>query len=101
MSERIRVSPQVALEASRNLVAKFGYAKHEVGPALNFLLPLMHPVGPATIEHAWALMSRYDLSIWDAAIVASALAARCTVLYSEDFQHGQAFEGARVVNPFI
>ena len=99
--DRIRVSPQVALEASNNLVRKFGYEKHEIGPALDFLLPLIHPVHAETIERAWGLMSRYGFKIWDAAIVAAALSAGCAVLYTEDLQHDQTIEGVRIVNPFL
>jgi predicted nucleic acid-binding protein len=42
----------------------------------------------------------HQLSIWDALIVRAALLAGCRVLYSEDFAHGQRFEGLEVVNPF-
>ena len=98
---RTRVSPQVALESANNLIRKLGYERHEIGPSLDFLLPLMHPTTAGTIEHAWALMARYQLKIWDAAIFAAAISAHCTVLYSEDFQHGQTIEGLRIVNPFL
>ncbi len=43
-----------------------------------------------------ALMRRLD-----SPIVAAALEARCSILYSEDFQHGQKFSDLRVVNPFL
>ena len=34
-------------------------------------------------------------------IVCAARSAGCTVLYSEDLQHGQRFGSLRVVNPFL
>jgi len=37
---------------------------------------------------------------WDALIVESAIAGGAARLYSEDFQHGRAFEDLRVENPF-
>jgi predicted nucleic acid-binding protein len=43
----------------------------------------------ATIDRAAAVATRYQLSHWDALIVASALLAGCDTLYSEDLQHGQ------------
>ena len=44
---------------------------------------------------------RYDLSHWDALIVAAALATDCDTLYSEDMQDGQVFDGRLTVkNPF-
>lgn len=100
-SGRMRVSSQVALESANNLIQKLGYEKHEVGPALDFLLPLMHPTTAETIAHAWTLMARYQFKIWDAAILAAALSARCTVLYTEDLHHGQTLEGLKIVNPFL
>jgi len=41
------------------------------------------------------------LSCWDALIVHSAKQAGCSVLLSEDLQHGQVIDGVRIVNPFI
>ena len=41
------------------------------------------------------------LSFWDALIVRSARAGGCTVLLSEDLQHGQSYEGVQVENPFV
>ena len=44
---------------------------------------------------------RYQLSHWDALIVAAALEAGCDLLYSEDMQHEQLFDGrVKVKNPF-
>jgi predicted nucleic acid-binding protein len=38
---------------------------------------------------------------YDSQIIAAALAAGCTVLYSEDMQHGQLIDGTlSIVNPF-
>lgn len=55
----------------------------------------------AMLRHAWVLQDRHQLSFWDALIVAAALACRCSLLYSEDLQHGKKYEGLRVVNPFV
>ncbi|MCC6221522.1 MAG: PIN domain-containing protein [Deltaproteobacteria bacterium] len=41
------------------------------------------------------------ISFWDALIVASAAAAKCAVLWSEDLNHGQLLQGVRVKNPFV
>lgn len=53
-----------------------------------------------TIAGAWALQDRYQLSWWDALIVASAQLAGCRYLLTEDLQHGQDLGGVEVVNPF-
>jgi predicted nucleic acid-binding protein len=48
-----------------------------------------------------ALAERYGLSVYDAMIVASALIAGCTTLWSEAMQDGLLVEGElRIMNPF-
>ncbi len=42
-----------------------------------------------------------QLSLWDALIVRAAQASGCRVLYTEDLQHGQDFDGLQIVNPFV
>ena len=54
-----------------------------------------------TYDRARQLAERYALSWYDALIAASALLADCTILYSEDFQHGLVLDRKlKVVNPF-
>ena len=52
------------------------------------------------VEQAWHLQSRYQLSWWDALIIAAARATRCEFLLTEDLQDGQLFDSLRVVDPF-
>jgi predicted nucleic acid-binding protein len=48
------------------------------------------------------LIEKYDFQLFDAIIIASALEARCKILYSEDFQHKQIVEDQlTIINPFI
>lgn len=42
----------------------------------------------------------YQLSFWDALVVQAALQSDCSVLYSEDLQHGRRINGLEIVNPF-
>jgi predicted nucleic acid-binding protein len=44
--------------------------------------------------------NRYQLSVYDAMIVASAQQAGCKFLYTEDLQHGMAILGLTIRNPF-
>jgi predicted nucleic acid-binding protein len=53
-----------------------------------------------SFEVAWGLQEQYQLSWWDALIVAAARSAGCAVLLTEGLQHGQDFDGLRVVDPF-
>jgi predicted nucleic acid-binding protein len=42
----------------------------------------------------------HGFSFWDALIVRAAKQSGCSVLFSEDFQHGRKVDGVRVVDPF-
>ncbi len=60
-------------------------------------------VRPLRSELVRAAMRRSDesqLSYWDALIVETAIDAGTTILLTEDLQHGQEFNGLRVVDPF-
>jgi len=60
-------------------------------------------VVPLDLEtHALGLdvAERYRFSVYDGLIVAAALRAGCTVLYSEDLQHGQTIDGLTIRSPF-
>ncbi|MEO6079181.1 MAG: PIN domain-containing protein [Steroidobacteraceae bacterium] len=59
------------------------------------------PVDAAVVREARAIELRYKLNWWDSLILAAAQQQHCTVLYSEDFQHGATLGGVKVVNPFI
>jgi predicted nucleic acid-binding protein len=50
---------------------------------------------------ALGLKQRYQVSYWDAAIIAAAKALGAAVLYSEDLNHDQNYGGVRVENPFL
>lgn len=53
------------------------------------------------VAEALLLRQRARISWYDSLIVAAALEAKCSVLYSEDLQHGQKFEGLTIKNPFL
>ena len=60
------------------------------------------PLTIETHEAALLLAERYRFTIYDSLIVASAIHAGCTTLYSEDFQHDQKVGATlRIRNPFV
>jgi predicted nucleic acid-binding protein len=66
------------------------------------LCPDQLPITIDTHQAALAIAERYGYRIYDALIVASALEARCAILYSEDMQDGQVIEKRLTVrNPFL
>jgi predicted nucleic acid-binding protein len=55
-----------------------------------------------TIEKAIFIKGNYQLQWFDSLIIASALEANCTVLYSEDMHHNLIVENKlRILNPFL
>ena len=70
---------------------------------VNLVLQPMNQVGssPALIESALRLRSEHSFSFYDSLIIASALQAKCQLLYSEDMQHLQRVGNLQIVNPFL
>lgn len=60
----------------------------------------VQPVNLHTVEDALELCQGFQISYWDAAILAAARQSDCDRLLSEDLSHGQDYGGVRVVNPF-
>lgn len=57
------------------------------------------PLDVETHEFGLDLAERYRYSICDCLILAAALRAGCSTLYSEDLQHGQRIDRLTIVNP--
>jgi predicted nucleic acid-binding protein len=57
---------------------------------------------PVLVEEAMRIYNRYQLQYWDSLIVAAALEAGCSALYSEDMSDGQIIDNMMtVINPFL
>jgi predicted nucleic acid-binding protein len=76
----------------------------EIRRALDGIKVLCPDPLPLTLDThgvALAIAEKYGYRIYDALIVASALEARCAILYSEDMQDGQVIDGRLTIrNPF-
>lgn len=59
------------------------------------------PTDGLVVGGAWTVQDRYGLSWWDALVVSAAQVAGCAWLLTEDLQHGQAFDGVTVADPFL
>ncbi len=83
---------------------KFNMSWSDISIALEAIRTLCHPalgISLATHEAAVKIAGRYGYTIYDSLIVASALEAKCTVLYSEDMGSGQVInESLTIRNPF-
>jgi predicted nucleic acid-binding protein len=100
-SRRGRISFQVLQEFYVNVAQKWPAAKEDARAEVRDLMawkPIA--VDSAVIERGWKIQDRYQLSFWDALIVAAAKVSLCGFLLTEDLQAGQNIEGVVVVNPF-
>jgi predicted nucleic acid-binding protein len=83
---------------------KLGMSWKEVKEFLDLvsiLCPKPVPISLDTHRGALTIAEKYGYGIYDALIVAAALEAACTTLYSEDLQDGQFIERQLTIrNPF-
>jgi predicted nucleic acid-binding protein len=97
------VSVQILNEFTAVARRKLQMPWAEVGEAVEAFLVLCPSPVPVTLEihgAARAIAEKLGCNIYDALVVAAALDAGCTTLYSEDFQDGQVIEGQLTVrNP--
>jgi predicted nucleic acid-binding protein len=97
------ISVQVLNEVANVARRKMGMEWADIHVFLGLLRGVLtvHPLTLETHDTGLALAERYGISTWDAMIAAAALHAGCDTLWSEDMQHGMAFDGGlRIVNPF-
>lgn len=59
------------------------------------------PVDANLVRNAIELKTRYQISYWDAAIIAAAERLGAATVYSEDLNHGQVYGAVKIINPFI
>jgi predicted nucleic acid-binding protein len=78
-------------------------AWEEIQDGLDVVKVLLGSPQPLTVElheAAVTIAREYEFSIYDSLIVAAALRAGCSILYSEDLQHRQTIEQLTIRNPF-
>lgn len=94
------ISVQVLQEMHVNL-HKRGVPRAEAGRIINdFTQWLVIDNSVALLRKAIGEQARWQLSLWDALILAAARTSGASELISEDFNEGQDYDGIRVINPF-
>jgi predicted nucleic acid-binding protein len=94
------LSVQVLQELHVNL-CKHGLAPTEAATAVRRYAAW--PVVDNTLDLLQSALdeqARWQLSLWDALILAAARASGASELITEDLNHGQDYGGVRVINPF-
>ena len=97
------ISVQVLNEFAAVASRKLGMSWPEIREVLDQVRAVssVEPLLVETHQRGLSVAERYDLSLYDALIVAAALISGCSTLYSEDMQHGQIIEGQLTIcNPF-
>jgi len=87
----------VAAASKKRLGIGASEAKATLGALLAF--PTV-PITAGLVLQAWEIKTRYQISYWDAAIIAAAKELGCEVIYSEDLNNGQSYAWITVCNPF-
>lgn len=99
-----RLSTQVLNEFYVNVRTKFAHQLSQ-GDARAEIRRYQHwkpwMIDQPTVETAWAVESRFGFNYWDALMLSAAQHQGCTVMLSEDLQHGQQVDSVRIVNPFL
>jgi predicted nucleic acid-binding protein len=104
LSDTLFVSTQVLQEFYVTVSRKFSkqLTQEEIFLATRTLSAL--PVVRVSVEMIFSaieLVRRLQLSFWDGLILQAALKSGCSLLFSEDLQHGQRIGSLRIVNPFL
>lgn len=97
------VSTQVINESSHVLRRKQGLSPADLARLLEDVIAIatIVEVGMPQIRKAWDIAARYRYGHYDSLIVATALSAGCSILYTEDMQHGQSIDGRMtLIDPF-
>ena len=97
------VSYQVVQETMNIVTRKLGATPESARHLLDdILVPLWrtNPT-PSLYRRGLRVQARYGFSFYDSLIVAAALEAGCSRLYTEDMQHGQQIQRLTIQSPFV
>ena len=105
VKENPSISVQVVSENVNVLLKKFKELTWDDIVAHTKMLMIfctVNPMDTSTLENTILIKSKYRYQWYDSMILSSALADKCTVIYSEDMQHGQVIENTlTIINPFL
>ena len=96
------ISVQVLNEVASVCLRKLKMTWEDVDAVLETLKSTCEvlPVTLASHEKAVGLAKRFQISFYDANIVATAILGGADTLFSEDMQNGMSMDSVTVVNPF-
>ncbi len=83
-----KIKSPLSIETASQIIVDFSNWQHHV-PEYNDVL------------EAVKIHQRNNISFWDAMIINSAKQMKCEIIWTEDLNHNQLYEGVKVLNPFI
>lgn len=100
-TSKVFISSQVLAETFSALTKKLHVTSHDARSFVNSLAKHSTVALTSTLViEGMDYHLLHQISIWDGIILAAAKAAACSILYSEDFNHGQILSGVQIINPF-
>ena len=96
------ISYQIVQETLSILIQKLDVSTELATQLLDDVLVPLWQIDPTPMLYRRSLhvQTRYGFSFYDSLIVAAALEAGCTRLYTEDLQHGQQIGQLTIDDPF-
>ncbi len=100
-SQDIVISVQVLMEFYSGSVGKFKMPPAEARTRIDLLSrgKVVKPDAEMVLR-AIDTSERNQISFWDSMIIEAAVAGKCSVVLTEDMNHGQTIRGVKIVNPF-
>ena len=98
------ISTQVISEMSNIMLRKYNADNDIVNTIIDNLKDFTDivRVDIVHIKKALQIKEKYQYAFYDSLIIASALEAKCKILYTEDMQHGHIINGElTIVNPYF
>lgn len=105
MTRKGVVSYQVVQEFFNVVLRRF-QGPMSTAEAEQYLATIFRPMlsvhsSPALFAEALQLNHKHRISWYDSLIVASAMEGECSLLFTEDLNHGQKFGSLQIQNPFL
>jgi predicted nucleic acid-binding protein len=102
--KNVVISTQIISESINVMYRKLNYDYSKIRRITDKFVEkaTLYPITHDTIHRALNIAETYGYAYYDSQVIASALENDCTILYSEDMQHGQEIESRlKIMNPFV
>ena len=95
----IQVMQEFYVSVTQKVPTPMNYVNAQ-GIIRNLMYWKVHEPKIDDVLNAVDLQQQYQISFWDAMILQSALQLGCNLLWSENLNPGQVYDGVKLINPF-